>query len=135
MVAAAVLTAVLVVRERWHDRGEQLGWHPLSDSLIEAVRRCPDRLFNHLEDGGYLMWELPSRHVFVDSRIHAYPLDLLKQSRDADLRGEYADAFRQYGIRCAIVATDSPLAHRLEHDHAMTRTYADHQRIVFERFE
>ena len=135
MVAAAMLTAVLVVRERWHDRGEQLGWHPLSDSLIEAVRKCPDRLFNHLEDGGYLMWELPSRHVFVDSRIHAYPLDLLKQSRDADLRGEYADAFRQYGIRCAIVATDSPLAHRLEHDHAMTRTYADNQRIVFERFE
>ena len=81
------------------------------------------------------MWVLPSRHVFVDSRVHAYPLDLLKQSRDADLRGEYADAFRQYGIRCAIVATDSPLAHRLEHDHAMTRTYADDQRLVFERFE
>jgi hypothetical protein len=43
--------------------------------------------------------------------------------------------FREYGIRCAVVATDSPLAHRLEHDPVMARTYADDQRIVFERFE
>jgi hypothetical protein len=103
--------------------------------LIEAVRECPDRLFNRLEDGGYLMWALPSRPVFVDSRMNAYPVDLLKQSREADLRGEYVNVFREYGIRCAVVATDSPLAHRLEHDPVMARTYADDQRIVFERFE
>jgi hypothetical protein len=34
-----------------------------------------------------------------------------------------------------VVATDSPLAHRLENDRAMLRTYADDQRIVFERSE
>ena len=135
MVALAIVVAVLGVRARWQGGGERLGWRPLSASLIDAVRKCPDRLFNRLEDGGYLMWVLPSRPVFVDSRMNAYPLDLLKQSRDADLRGEYVQVFREYGIRCAVVATDSPLAHRLEHDHAMARTYADGQRIVFERFE
>ncbi len=135
MIALAITVAVLGVRAHWQDGGERLGWKPLSPSLIEAVRKCPDQLFNRLEDGGYLMWALPSRHVFVDSRIHAYPLDVLKQSREADLRGEYANAFRQYGIRCAVVATDSPLAHRLDNDRAMLRTYADDQRIVFERSE
>ena len=135
MIALAMAAAVLVVRARWQDGGERLGWRPLSPSLIEAVRKCPDRLFNRLEDGGYLMWALPSRPIFVDSRIHAYPLNLLKQSREADLHGEYVDVFREYGIRCAVVATDSPLAHRLEHDHAMRRTYGDDQRIVFERSE
>ena len=135
MVALAIVVAVLGVRARWQGGGERLGWRPLSASLIEAVRKCPDRLFNRLEDGGYLMWALPSRPVFVDSRMNAYPLDLLKQSREADLHGEYANVFREYGIRCAVVATDSPLAHRLEHDHVMARTYADDQRIVFERFE
>jgi hypothetical protein len=135
MIALAMGVAVLVVRARWQDGGERLGWRPLSASLIDAVRKCPDRLFNRLEDGGYLMWALPSRPIFVDSRIHAYPLNLLKQSREADLHGEYVDVFREYGIRCAVVATDSPLAHRLEHDHAMRRTYGDDQRIVFERSE
>jgi hypothetical protein len=133
MVAVAILIAVLSVRARWDKHGEQLGWQPLSASLIEAVRKCPDRLFNHLVDGGPLMWALPSRHVFVDSRMNAYPITLLKQSREADLRGEYADLFRQYGIRCAVVATDSPLARRLELDDAMTRTYSDPQRTVFAR--
>ncbi len=135
MLALAVAVAVLVVRARWQDGGERLGWQPLSPSLIEAVRKCPDRLFNRLEDGGYLMWALPSRPIFVDSRMNAYPLDLLKQSREADLHGEYLKVFREYGIRCAVVATDSPLAHRLENDRAMLRTYADDQRIVFERSE
>ena len=135
MVALAIVVAVLGVRARWQSGGERLGWRPLSASLIEAVRKCPDRLFNRLEDGGYLMWALPSRPVFVDSRMNAYPVDLLKQSREADLRGEYVNVFREYGIRCAVVATDSPLAHRLEHDPVMARTYADDQRIVFERFE
>ena len=81
------------------------------------------------------MWALPSRSIFVDSRMNAYPLDLLKQSREADLHGEYLHVFREYGIRCAVVATDSPLAHRLENDRAMLRTYADDERIVFVRSE
>jgi hypothetical protein len=110
-----------------------LGWQPLSASVVEAVRNCPGRLFNHLEDGGPLMWALPSHYVFVDSRMNAYPITLLKRSRDADLFGEYADLFREYGIRCAVVVTDSPLARRLELDHAMTRTYSDRQRTVFAR--
>jgi hypothetical protein len=135
MIAAAVLVAVLCVRARWQQGGERLGWRPLSASLIEAVRRCPDQLFNHLEDGGYLMWALPSRPIFVDSRMNAYPVHLLKQSREADLRGVYADVFREYGIGCAVVRTDSPLARRLELDGAMARTYSDRQRTVFERFE
>jgi CubicO group peptidase (beta-lactamase class C family) len=133
MVAVAVLLAVLGVRARWDKHGEHLGWQPLSASLVEAVRNCPDRLFNHLEDGGPLMWALPSRHVFVDSRMNAYPLTLLERSRNADLLGEYADLFREYGIDCAVVATDSTLARRLELDAAMRRTYSDRQRTVFAR--
>ena len=78
---------MIVVGTRWRDGGERLGWRPLSPSVIEAVRRCPDPLFNHLADGGPLMWALPSRHVFVDSRMNAYPLELLKRSREADLYG------------------------------------------------
>jgi hypothetical protein len=133
IVAVAVLIAAVYVRARWDTHGERLGWQPLTTSLVDAVSACPDPLFNHLEDGGPLMWALPSRRIFVDSRMHAYPLPLLTQSQAADLFGAYADLFREYGINCAVVATDSTLARRLEIDAAMRRTYTDRQRTVFAR--
>jgi hypothetical protein len=129
----ALVAATIVIRTRWHDGGVQLGWRPLSASVLEAVDRCPDPMFNHLDDGGYLMWALPSRRVFVDSRMNAYPLELLQRSREADLRGDYATLFSDYGIRCAVVLTDSALRQRLARDPSMTATYADDQRMIFTR--
>jgi|SoiMethySBSTD1v2_1073268.scaffolds.fasta_scaffold00176_18 hypothetical protein len=133
MVAVAVVAAAVAVRVGWQDGGVRLGWRPLSDSIVNAVRLCPGRMFNHLADGGYLMWALPSRPVFVDSRMNAYPVALLQRSRDADLNGVYSDLFRQYGIGCAVVSTESPLRQRLAGDPSMTPVYADAAHAVFQR--
>jgi hypothetical protein len=135
LVAAVSLTLAIVVGTRWREGGEELGWRPLSPSVIEAVGRCPDPLFNQLEDGGPLMWALPSRRVFVDSRMNAYPLELLQRSREADLRGEYADLFRRYDIRCAVVHSDSPIAQRLALDPSMTTIASDRRHTIFQRIE
>jgi hypothetical protein len=133
MVAIAVAAAAIAVRIAWRDGGVLLGWRPMSDSVVNAVRMCTGRIFNHLEDGGYLMWSLPARRVFVDSRMNAYPLELLQRSRDADLSGVYADLFRQYGIGCAVVSPESPLHQRLAADRSMTAVFADAERTVFQR--
>ena len=133
MVVLAFAAAAIAVRIGWRDGGVRLGWRPMSDSVVNAVRMCSGRMFNHLADGSYLMWALPSRRVFVDSRMSAYPLDLLKRSREADLHGVYADLFREYGIGCAVVSTDSPLYQRLAADRSMTAIYADAGRAVFQR--
>ena len=135
MLALAAVIAIIAVRMRWEDHGVKLGWRPLSNGVLEAVSHCPDPMFNQLEDGGYLMWALPSRRVFVDSRMNAYPLELLKQSRQADLYGEYREVFREFGIRCAVVFSDSPLQQQLARDHAMTPIYSDRERTVFQRAE
>jgi hypothetical protein len=133
LVAVAVVVAGIVSGARWRDGGVSQGWRPMSASVIDAVRACPDPLFNTLEDGGYLMWVLPARRVFIDSRVHAYPSELLSRSRDADLYGNYVGLFNDHGIACAVVAAGSPLARALARDRSMTRTYADTRHAVFTR--
>jgi hypothetical protein len=134
LMTIVLAIAALGVAVAWRDRGAHLGWVPMSPAAIDAIRRCDGPLFNGFADGGALTWFVPERKVFVDSRgAEAYPLDLLKQSREADLHGRYHEVFRQFGIRCAVVAADSPMAHALREDREMDETYADSQWRVFSR--
>jgi hypothetical protein len=133
LTAVALFAAAATVAVRWRDGGTHLGWRPMSAATIDAVRRCPGTLFNEMTDGGFLMWALPHRRVFVDSRMEAYPVRLLHQSREADVHGKYAALFRDYGIRCAVTATDSVLRQRLARDPSMTIMHSDAGHTVFRR--
>lgn len=130
LVAAG--SAVMVL-DRWRDPGARLGWKPVSDNAVVAINQCPDPLFNEMRDGGYLIWTLANRRVFVDGRMEAYPPEVLRASRRADVFGDYAAAFRDYGINCAIVTTGTPLYSKLAGDQSMTRTFVDNGRAVFVR--
>jgi hypothetical protein len=128
-----VAGSVAMVLDRWRDPGARLGWEPVSKEALQALRECPDQLFNEMRDGGYLIWALASRRVFVDGRMEAYPPEVLRASRQADLFGEYQAAFQDYGINCAIVTTGAPLYSRLAGDQSMNRTFMDDGRAVFVR--
>ena len=130
LVAAGSAAGVLV---QWRDAGRRLGWEPVSQSAVAALRNCPDRLFNEMLDGGYLIWTLRERRVFVDGRMEAYPAAVLRASRRADLYGEYETVFRDYDINCALVTTGSRLSSRLASDPTLRRTFADSDREVFAR--
>lgn len=132
MVAIALAAAVVWVTVVWRGDGSRLGWQPMSAATLDAVRRCPDPIFNEMRDGGVLMWELPGRRVFIDSRMEAYPVDLLRRSREADLRGDYVQLFRDYRIRCAVTTSDSLLRQRLASDPSMRIIQSDEHRTVFE---
>lgn len=133
MALVALLVGAAAVAGQWRDNGARLGWQPMSSATIEAVRHCPDPMFNQMKDGGFLMWALPDRRVFVDSRMEAYPLELLRRSRNVDLGGDHTSLFRDYRIGCAITAADSALRERLARDPSMTVIHSDSQRIVFAR--
>jgi hypothetical protein len=128
LVILACVGAIAYVVARWQNGAP--GWRPITAGAINAVRACPGPLFNHFEDGGYLMWAIPEKKVFVDSRIEAYPPDLLRRSQAADLSGDYRELFRDYGIACALVRTGSPLDANLRND-GMRVTYSDASRTVF----
>jgi hypothetical protein len=133
LISAAVVAAVFFVSRHWQGTGARLGWRPLSSEILQAVRQCPDPMFNHMENGGYLTWAVPEKRVFVDSRVDVFPVDFLLRSRAADLEGEYRTLFHEYGIRCALVAKTAPLHKVLLQDASMAVTFADPSYSVFAR--
>lgn len=131
MIAVAISGAILAVNSRWQNGGVQLGWRPLSSGVLEALRDCGDPIFNPLEAGGPLTWSLPERRIFVDSRMDAYPVDLLARSRRADLFGDYQGLFREFKFNCALVKTTSLMRDRLLTDSSMRLLYTELEYSVF----
>lgn len=124
--------ATAAVRYAWRDGGVYLGWRPISQQAIAAIRSCNGPLFNGFADGGPLTWFVPERLVFVDSRgVEAYPLTFLMRSGEADLHGRYEQLFQEFGIMCAAVSADSLMASRLDADPSMERLFADVQWRVY----
>lgn len=131
LVAVAAAAGVVYV---WRDGGIHLGWRPIAAPAVAAIRNCEGRLFNGFADGGALTWFVPERQVFVDSRgVEAYPLALLRRSREADLHGRYQELFADTQIRCAFVQNGSVMANTLSSDGSMRTIYADRQWRVFRR--
>jgi len=107
---AVVLAAeALVVVAAWREPHPNLNWHPISDGALAAVRACPGPLYNPYTEGGYLIWFVPDKPVFVDARQDSYPTPFLKEVSAVQHGGPYAPLFHRFGIRCAFV----PAAHGL----------------------
>jgi hypothetical protein len=99
-----------------------LGWRPLSPEAVSAIRSCDGPLYNHYNDGGRLIWFVPERVVFVDSRQDPYPLPFLLDFIAVEqARAPYRPLFERWGIRCAFLGVDSPTVPALARDGWTTR--------------
>jgi hypothetical protein len=133
LVGMALVAGALVAAFHWRSADRRAEWAPIDQATLDAVEQCQGPLLNRFEDGGYLMWRLPQKRVFVDSRLEAYPEDVLHLSRRADLFGEYEVIFQRYGVNCVIVTTGSPLHRRLEGVTGFMVRHRDANRVVLER--
>ena len=135
--AVAVVVAAITttgVGYAWRDRGAHLGWVPMSRTAVGAIQGCDGPLFNGFADGGVLTWLVSQRKVFIDSRgVRGLSRRPCTTSRKADLRGKYDELFRQFGIGCAVVDAQSPMAHALLLDWRMQEVYADARWRIFRR--
>jgi hypothetical protein len=84
--------------------------------VIAALEACPERLYNRYDDGGYVIWFVPDRKVFIDSRQDPFPPELVREHIHVETSGEYGETFRRYSIRCAFVPANSVLMRRLTTD-------------------
>lgn len=114
----AVLVSLSIVAagsiaHAWTAETKRLGWHPLPPEAIAAVAACPEHLYNRYDEGGYLIWFVPSRKVFLDSRYYPYPLALIREHVRVETSGDYRSLFERHGIRCAFIPADSLLRRRL----------------------
>jgi hypothetical protein len=105
----AVLAVVLEVAGLYHAPPPRLGWRPVPPAALAALADAPDPLFTTYDTGGYVLWFLPDRPVFLDSRQDPYPMDLLQEAAAAERQGRPHPLFDPWGFRSAFVYTASPL--------------------------
>ena len=115
----------------WRAPYANLNWRPLSEHAVAAARACPAQLYNRYNDGGYLIWLVPEKRVFVDSRQDPYPTAFVQEGAAVERGGPYAPLFRRYGVRCAFLPAEDALAARLHADGWRT-LYADAQWTVLD---
>jgi hypothetical protein len=116
-VAIAATAALLaVVAYAYANAIDHLRWRPLPDASLAAAAACDGNLYNRFDEGGYLIWFLPDRKVFIDSRFFPYPDSLLQEHMRMERTGDVAEVFRHYDIRCAYLPVASPVAARLAGD-------------------
>ena len=114
--AAAVVAAVAVVAQAWSSSWPRLQWNPLAPETVAAIAACDGRLYNRYDEGGYLVWFMKERPVFIDSRQDPFPETLVLEQIRIEQTGDYQRAFMRYQIGCALVADGSPLARNLSRD-------------------
>jgi hypothetical protein len=115
LVGISALEAVGVLFA-WRIPYQGLGWQPISAGALAAVRACPEQVFGRYIDGGPLLWFVPEKRVFTDSRQDPYPLEITREASSIEHGGPYQEAFARYGVRCAILPIKSPATARLTGD-------------------
>ena len=83
-------------------------------------------------DGGPIIWFVPSQPVFVDSRQDPYAVSLVQQALRVEQQGEFRELFDRLAINCAVLPPESPAAGAL-HLARWRTTYQDERWRVLER--
>jgi hypothetical protein len=107
---------VLFISNAWSTPLPRLGWKPVEPVTLSAIQACEGRLYNRYDEGGFLIWFLRDRKVFIDSRQDPFPPELVRAHIDMERTGEYSRLFARYDIACALTPTTSPLAQSLARD-------------------
>jgi hypothetical protein len=106
VIAAGALAALALA---WRAPLPALNWRPLPAGVLAAVRACPGPLYNHYNEGGYLIWLAPERKVFIDNRQDPFPLALLLEHVRVESGSlPPGPLLARYGVRCSFLAADSP---------------------------
>lgn len=84
---------------------------------IDALRTGSGTLLNEYDWGGYLIFRVPERRVFVDGRLFPFYPDVLRDYRDAvDLRPEWKNVLARYDVREVLLRPTKALAVALRED-------------------
>jgi hypothetical protein len=132
LLTVALAGAVLFVANAWREPLPRLRWRPISHDLMAAIATCEGRLYNRYDEGGYLIWFMPNRKVYMDSRQDPFPEALVLEQITIEQSGEYATAFERHDIGCALTLQGSQLAAHLKQD-GWTERRADHAWSIYSR--
>ena len=108
LLAACALAALAFVGWSYARRASYLVWRPIDERALAALRACDGPLYNQYDDGGYLIWFVPEKPVFVDNRQDPYSIEHMRAQLDVQWgAAPYRPLFDRWGIRCAFLPTKS----------------------------
>jgi hypothetical protein len=84
---------------------------------IDALKTGTGTLLNEYDWGGYLIYRVPERKVFVDGRLFPYYPAVLREYRDAvELRSGWKDVLAKYDVREVLLRPQKALTVALLED-------------------
>ena len=84
---------------------------------LAALRSGSGTLLNEYDWGGYLIYRVPERKVFVDGRLFPFYPAVLRDYRDAvELRPNWKDVLARYDVREVLLMPNKALAVALRED-------------------
>jgi hypothetical protein len=84
---------------------------------LAALKVGSGTLLNEYDWGGYLIYRVPERKVFVDGRLFPFYPAVLRDYRDAvELRANWKDVLAKYDVREVLLMPAKPLAVALRED-------------------
>ena len=132
LLAATLAGGVFYISHAWNAPLPRMQWTPMSSEAVAAISDCEGRLYNRYDEGGYLIWFMQDRKVFMDSRQDPFPEDLVMEHIRVEESGDYRAMFDRYEIGCALTPHHSVLSRRLK-EHGWTERRAGHAWNVYSR--
>ena len=65
LTTAATLGAAVAIGYAYRFQIDHLEWTPLPEASLQALRGCPDNLYNRYDEGGYLIWFEPNMRAYL----------------------------------------------------------------------
>jgi hypothetical protein len=111
----------------------------LSETPVAATRfmqeqNLKDNVFSKYVWNDYLIWNAPSRKVFIDGRADMYGDQFLKEYLSLYEEGKDWEAvFQRFGVNTSLVEPSSRLAWQIKQNPAWSEVYRDPLAVIFTR--
>jgi len=93
-----------------------------------------DNVFSQYEWNDYLIWNAPSRKVFIDGRVDMYGDEFLMSVLRLYREGtDWEAVFQRFGVNTVLIEPSSALAWSIKQNAAWSQVYRDPQAVIFIR--
>jgi len=110
---------------------------PMPHEAVECLKEydLPDNYLNSYNQGGYLIYNLPSHKVFTDSRytIFAQNGSIKDWYRIVNARDGWEELLDEYRVNTVIIEPDWPLVNHLENAPIWEKVFEEKNAVIFTR--
>jgi hypothetical protein len=105
---------------------------PVAATTFLQQQSLPDNVFSKYEWNDYLIWNAPSRKVYIDGRADMYGDEFLQKFIGLYMEGtNWESELDRFGVRTIVVEPSSRLAQLVKQNPIWMEVYRDPQAVIF----